>query len=145
MKVVSSYSKHNLQYVDVTHIPGARCAYVHFCHADTEARDRKTEAENSLSTLSPCPHVLDLCPKPTHTEPFLFTLLALKNMMKNPGMWEKASGLLKLLWVCLLFYSFVKCDCSSEFILFYVLKIELKRNKQLKGAFWQIYFMSVLL
>lgn len=73
------------------------CVHTHLCHADTEARGRKTEAENSLSTLSPCSHMLDLCPKPTHTEPFLFILLVLKNVTKSPGMWEKASGLLKLL------------------------------------------------
>lgn len=79
------------------------CIHIHLHHADTEARGRKTEAAISLSALSPCSHVLDLLPKPTHTEPFLFTLLVLKNVTKSPGMWEKASGLLKLIWVGLLF------------------------------------------
>lgn len=110
-KAVSSYSRYNLQYLDVTQAPGARCAQVLTCvntHTHTSAmqtlrQEADRQAENSLSTLSPCSHALDVCLKPTHTEPFLFILLVLKNVTKSPGMWEKASGLLKLLWVGLIF------------------------------------------
>lgn len=72
-------------------------------HANTEARGRKTGEANSLSALSPCSHMLDLCAKPIHSKPFLSTLLVSKNLTKSPGMWEKAGGLLKLLGVGLLF------------------------------------------
>lgn len=41
--------------------------------------------QQSASVLWAHAHMLDLCPKPTHTEPFLFTLLVLKNVMKSPG------------------------------------------------------------
>lgn len=66
------------------------CVYAHTSAAPTLGQEAETGEANSLSALSPYSHTLDLCPKPTHTEPFLSTFLVLKNLTKSPGMWEES-------------------------------------------------------
>lgn len=102
---MSSYSQ---QYVDVTHARGARCAQVltcvyaqtHLRHADTEARGRRTAAAISFSALSTCSHVRPLSQAHPHRALFVH-FASLEKCDEEP--WEKASGLLKLLGVGLLF------------------------------------------
>ena len=74
----------------------------HLRHADTEARGRKTGEANSLSALSPCSHVRPLSQAHPHRDLFVhFANLEKSDRVLACG--KKASGLLKLLGVGLLF------------------------------------------